>query len=207
VLRWLLPTFAWALPLLAVGNEIKWTEEVELHDGRVVQVKRRTELTASGFPAQRTGFAKHHELCYAPLGVYWRSKPEYRPETFDIIDGKVYVKVPVHSCVTCMLHDYPDNDALVMMWTGGGWSRVEEKDVRAPLRFNLLDKFYTGAATGLISLRRKKELDFTIYDSLKWSGRNNPYTPGICRKCQSVRSSTDANSEVFLPPAKAKCNW
>ena len=27
------------------GDDIRWTEEVRLHDGKVIQLKRRTELT------------------------------------------------------------------------------------------------------------------------------------------------------------------
>lgn len=205
-----------SLALLAspagASNEIKWTEEVLLHDGSVVQIKRRTELTNSGFPVQRRGFSKYHELCYPPLGVHWRSKPQYRPQSFDIIDKKAYVKVPVHACIECMLHDYPESDALVFVWSGEVWRKVDEKDAPPQLKFNLLSKSHhmgddTDDARGLITLAEKRKRDVNIYNSMKRTGRNTPYAPGACNKCRLSRASTDATAEVFVAGGNKKCEW
>jgi hypothetical protein len=201
------------LPSLAgcAGNEIKWTEEVLLHDGTVVQVKRRTEITATGFPTQTRGLRKFFELCYPPAGVYWKSKPEYPPEAFDIIQGKVYVRVPVNGCTTCMLHGYPEADALYLVWTDGVWKALPGNEAPAQLKFNLLAFDYGGDpakdARGLITLAEKKRRDGSIYVGMEASGRPGPHKPGACKKCRAVRVQTDQTADPFLPSDSKKCDW
>lgn len=55
---------------LGGSDHIRWTEEVKLSDGRVIQIQRHVELTASGFPVQNRGFDKYQEICYPPLGIH-----------------------------------------------------------------------------------------------------------------------------------------
>jgi hypothetical protein len=206
------------------SNEIKWTEEVKLHDGRVVQVKRRTELTESGFPVQRRGFRKYHELCYASMGIYWKSKPEYAPYVFDIVNGKAYVKVPVESCTTCMLQGYPAWDAAYFEWNDGAWKKVDENATLRALRFNLLSATHASGpyrnqrgevvpaetfdARGLIALAEKERRDASIYYSMKNTGRTGPgVAPGACERCKAEKVVTTMTSEVFLPSDSRACNW
>jgi hypothetical protein len=195
------------------SNEIKWTEEVRLHDGRVVQVKRRTELTESGFPVQKRGFPKYFELCYAPLKLYWKSKPEYPPQVFDIVEGKAYIKVPVTGCSECTLQGYPLVDALYFQWSGTAWTRVEENKALAQLRFNLLEAIYATNneqydARGLVTLSDKERRDASIYSSMKATSRTGPYAGGACEKCKKTWGTvkTDRSSEVLLSFQKA-CGW
>jgi|CXWL01.1.fsa_nt_gi hypothetical protein len=206
------------------SNEIKWTEEVRLHDGKIVQVKRRTELTESGFPTQNRGFHKYHELCFAPMGIYWKSKPEYRLYVFDIVDGKAYIKVPVQGCTTCMLQGYPAWDAAYFEWNNGAWKKVDENPTLRALRFNLLSATHAGGpyrnergevvpaetfdARGLIALADKERRDASIYHSMKNTGRTGPsVAPGACERCKAEKVETSMTSEVFLPSESRTCNW
>lgn len=197
----------------ASNNEIKWSEEVQLHDGSVVQVKRRTELSASGFPIQSRGFAKFHELCYAPMGVYWKSKPEYRITVFDIVDGKPTVKVPVQGCTTCMLQGYPAWDAVYFEWDRGAWRKVEENEKLRGLRFNLLSQSHIlddgkNDARGLITLAEKRRRDGSIYESMRVTGRTGPGLPiGECQKCKSEKVETSRTSDVLILSDMRECNW
>jgi len=219
--------FGGAIPLAGcTPTEIKWAEEVRLHDGRVVVVKRRTELTASGFPVQRRGFQKYHELCYEPMGVYWKSKPSYPPHVFDIVDGKVYIKVPVDHCETCMLQGYPPWDALYFEWDNGAWKKLDETPMLRTLRFNLLSSthasggsfYYEGKlvpaeaydARGLITLAEKERRDGSIYAFMQATGRTGPgVEPGACERCKNTwgRVQTTETPEVFLPSESKTCNW
>jgi len=195
------------------SDEIKWTEEVKLHDGRVIQVKRRTELTESGFPVQRRGFHKYHELCYEPMGIHWKSKPEYPLYVFDIIDGKAYIKVPVTGCAECMLQGYPAWDAAYFEWNDGSWKKVDETPALRALRFNLLNRSHLmddgqADARGLITLAEKNRRDGSIYDSMRATGRTGPGVGiGQCQKCKAVRVQTDRTSEVLLTSDRGSCKW
>ena len=194
------------------SNEIKWTEEVRLHDGTVVQVKRRVELGETGFPVQQRGMPKYFELCYPPLGAYWKSKPSYPPETFDIVEGKAYIKVPVRGCITCKLQGYPEADALYFQWDAGRWKKVEESDSLRKLRFNLLSAIYASNSDkadvrGLVTLTQKEQRDASAYGQMRLTGRTGPRDPGICAKCKGQRAGTTENAEVLLPSEARACNW
>ena len=193
--------------------DLKWTEEVKLHDGKIVQLKRRMELTTSGFPVQKRGRAIYHEFCYAPMGIYWRSKPEYMPELFDVVGGKAYAKVSLGGCSICMLHGYPETDALYFVWDAGSWKKIQYKDFPAQVRLNLLltakQANPEDDAHGLVTLADKEKLDVGLSYELKVRGAKGlnelPQRKGMCNKCRSINLSTDRTSDVFLPSDQKTC--
>jgi len=188
-------------------REIKWTEEVRLRDGTVVQVKRKTEMTKTGFPTQTRGFPLYHELCYPPLALHWKSKPEYRPYVFDIVEGKAYIKIRVAACIECNLQGYTKNDALYFAWDNGVWRKVEENDALKKLRFNLLSSPNgDGNDPGLVTLAEKEQRDHSIYGEMKASGRTGPGSGTVCQRCGTENIRTDRTSEVFLPAERTSCN-
>lgn len=195
------------------GDDIRWTEEVKLHDGKVIQLKRRTELTSSGFPVQKRGFNKYHEFCYAPMSIHWRSHPKYPPELFDIVNGKAYAKVSVGDCEVCKLHSYPDTDALYFVWEKDAWKKIDHNEFPAQLRLNLLtspiEVNAANDARGLISLAEKENRDATIYYSLKATGARGlnelPARKGMCNKCKAVNVMTTEIPDVFLENRTRDC--
>lgn len=206
------------IAVLATGcgaDEIKWTEEVKLHDGKIVQVKRRVELTASGFPVQKRGRPVYHELCYPPMGIYWKSKPEYRPENFDLVNGRAYVKVSLGGCSTCMLHGYPETDALYFVWASGTWKKIESDEFPAQLRLNLIQSPKQANpeddARGLLTLAAKEKFDIGLNYELRVLGakwlNELPSHKGMCSKCKGVKSETDRTQDVFLSSKSTRCDW
>lgn len=195
------------------GNEIKWTEEVRLQDGKVIQVKRRTELTSGGFPVQKRGFQKYHEVCYAPLNVYWKSKPEYRPETFEIVDGNAYMKVALGSFNTCGLHGYPETDALYYQWTGTEWKQIRHDEFPANARLNLLQSpignVAANDARGVVGQGEKESRDASVYYSLKITGARGlnemPPFKGICRQHKVEKPAPAKTTDIFLPSQSRSC--
>jgi len=203
-----------ALPACG-GEEIKWTEEVRLHDGKVVQVKRRTELTGSGFPVQGRGFHKYHELCYAPMAVYWKSRPEYLPEVFDVVDGKAYAKVSLgNDCARCMEHGFPETDALYFTWTGQAWQAIDHQQFPPGLRLNLLtspvERDRAKDARGLVSVADKEKRDASVYYSLRTTGAKGlnelPSRKGTCTKCKASGAAPLPPAEIFMPSASKTCD-
>jgi hypothetical protein len=209
---------ALAIPLAAAGApaEIKWTEEVRLHDGKVIQVKRRTELAPTGFPTAARGRPLYHELCYAPMGIHWKSNPAYEPELFDLVDGKAYVRVPLRGCSSCKLHDFPRTNSLYFMWESGKWSEIAAQAFPPQARFNLLSSTHwddDGAhdARGLVSLADKAERDGSIYQELKALGAKSTTERrghrDLCERCSRMNIRTNAPQEVLLPSNAAACKW
>jgi len=196
------------------GDDIRWTEEVRLQDGKVIQLKRRTELTSSGFPVQKRGFNKYHEFCYAPMNIYWKSHPKYTPELFDIVNGKAYAKVSVGDCEVCKLHGYPDTDALYFLWSERAWKKIDYKEFPAQMRLNLLmnpmGRNSAEDARGLVSLAEKENRDPSTSYSLKVTGARGlnelPARKGMCNKCKAVNVMTTEIPDVFLPSSRTSCD-
>lgn len=206
---------AWTGASLGAPTKIKWTEEVQLQDGRVIQLKRVEELGSSGFPVKRRGFRKSHEFCYAPMNIYWKSKPAYRPETFDIADGKAYAKVTLGDCFECRNHNYPETNAIYFLWAGNDWKQIDYAEYPKGLKLNLLmspsiDDDGSRDARGLVSLTEKGKRDFGILTSLKAQGvsglNESPFKKETCEKCKRERISGDPpSSQVFLPSDRKNC--
>jgi hypothetical protein len=119
------------------NDHIRWTEEVKLSDGKVIQIQRHVELTESGFPVQRKGFYKYHEICYPPMGIHWKSRPGYQPDIFDIVDGKAYMHVPVGAQHECEEQGKPSPNALYFVWEDGKWKRISREEFPAASQWNL----------------------------------------------------------------------
>jgi hypothetical protein len=197
-------------------TDIKWTEEVKLHDGKIIQVKRRVELSVAGFPIQKRGQYQYHEFCYAPMGIYWKSKPEYKPEAFDIVGERAYVRVPLAGCAACMLHGFPATNSIYFVWSGKQWSKVEETQVPEQLRFNLMvsthgDDDGSFDARGLVTLADKRKRDASVYyvmDRTKAKGLNErPQLRDMCAKCKGIDIRTGSTAEVFIPSKGRPCSW
>lgn len=197
------------------SRDIKWSEDVKLHDGTVIVVKRRIELGGAVSPAARRGHPRYHELCYAEKGIYWRSKPEYEPELFDIVAGKAYVRVPLRGCSSCMLHDFPGNNAVQFVWDGNTWVKIDRKDLPPSLRFNLLSAPYgddeSYDAKGHVTLLEKRTRDASIYSALERANvtgvNERPRTRDLCERCRNIQTSTDRTAGIFLPAKNSGCSW
>lgn len=206
-----------AVPTLGgcAPTEIDWNEEVKLRDGQIIVIKRHEELGRSGLPLAHRGSRKFWEFCYAPMNIHWRSKPDYFPEVFDIVDGKAYVRVSIGHCESCMLHGYPETNALYFIWDGGAWKKIGYKDFPAGLRYNMLNGTHydddgSRDVRGLVTVAQKEQLDGEIY----WLMRKKPEIVGrndtvafrdACKQCKTTRVQTDSTAEVFLPASHTDC--
>lgn len=198
-----------------------WDEEVKLHDGRVIVIKRREVNSGGGFPVSGMnprGITRSYEFCYPKMGLYWKSRggPRYQPEILDIVDGKAYVMVPISGSETCMFHDYPATNAIYFVWEGGVWKKISyeqfPKEIR---RTNLLQnpwkKKPEDDARGLVTIAQKEEkFDRGIYGAMRrTNGRiqNSTDYPSMRDACERHRGGVKTNRslEVFLPATPDLC--
>lgn len=205
----LLVILATALSVTAcAANEIKWTEEVKLSDGRVIQLQRKVELTESGFPVQERGLIKNYEMCYAPMNVRWKSGQGFRPDIFDIVDGKAYVHVPIYGCASCYLFGYPKTDAIYFVWNNGEWKQIKHEEFPAKSEWNLLMSLTAPAGhesddpRGVVTLKDKeqRQSDLRIEQQKKGWKRVNESGKGIgrCNACRNVTVHMTGTPEVLI---------
>lgn len=206
---------AFALSLAGVAltacasNDIRWTEEVKLSDGRVIELQRRVELTASGFPAQERGFVKYVEICYAPLKLRWRSLGAYVPDVLDIVDGKAYMHVPIGNCGECRALGYPDPNALHFVWENGAWKRIRHDEFPAASEWNLLRSFANRRPQedprGLITLQEKERREYSVRDEQRrfgWRRMHERYLwRDACKQCGAPKTNESFSTarEIFDP--------
>jgi hypothetical protein len=106
----------------------RWTEDVELHDGRIIQLDRRATQQSSGFPLGHRGLAVSWELCYMPSKIYWKSGGRFIPFQFEMIRDIAYVKVPLRDCSMCKISGFPKDSFLYFVFRDGGWQRVDASE-------------------------------------------------------------------------------
>ena len=199
------------------SNDIRWTEEVKLSDGRVIQIQRHVELTDSGFPAQKRGFDKYQEICYPPMNIHWKSKGGYQPDIFDIVDGKAYMHVPVTAAAECNEQGYPSTGALYFLWDHGQWRRIAHEEFPEASEWNLLMQTSRGSSEmdpkGLITIDDKtagKWTDSTLrYDKKRfgwWRVNESSARREGCRRWgPSTSDRASGTVELFVSDGKNGC--
>ena len=76
-------------------DEMRWKEEVRLHDDKAILIDRNSIRIKSGFPNSRRGPIIQQEIKYAPLDFFWSTPATEQPLSFDLIDGSAYfVTIP-----------------------------------------------------------------------------------------------------------------
>lgn len=203
------------------GEHIRWTEEVKLSDGRVIQIQRHVELAEPMGRLQDRGSIRYHEICYPPMGIHWKSRAGTLPDIFDIVDGKAYMHVPISSCFSCERNGYPSTNAIYFVWDTARWKRVTHEDFPAASEWNLLQQVTGGSSKnddpqGLISIADKTTgqwNDSTLrYEQTKfgWKRVSNSYSyRGGCEACRSVTNINYAKDqrpvETLIQDATPSC--
>jgi hypothetical protein len=224
----LMNCFAFFLPLfllagcVSIGESksaIEWTEDVKLSDGRIIQIKRKTELTRSGIPVQKRGLNKSHSYCYDQMQISWKTYGGFMPDIFDIVDGKAYLHLPIYGCFICEKYDYPDKNALYFTWENGKWKRIEEDDFPPQSRWNLLrhikGRTKQGDASGHLSWEEKRGRDIhLVYEQKRvgWKTISDRYLyENACEKCRGVRNRYFGDNKnylkIFIQQGKGTCQY
>ena len=148
--RGLLLAVASAAALGACGKSIdvaEWTEEVKLHDQRMVTVWRKARAYSGGFPNSRRGRDIDFELKYAPMNVEWKATLSNTfirtPMSFEIFDGVAYLVLYMGDRASCANRPKTDYAAQFLRWSDGHWVEVAQADFPVDKALmNLSDDFW-----------------------------------------------------------------
>ena len=110
----------------------QWTEEVKLHDGTMIKIKRKARRQSSGFPTAHRGPLIEQELLYKPLGIYWKNviaeDGRLDPLSFEVFDGFAYLTLSIESEELCNGKLPSDYSAQFLSWRNGEWKEVAATD-------------------------------------------------------------------------------
>lgn len=104
----------------------RWSEDVQLHDGRVIRVDRVAKAYRSGFPAARRGANIEYELSYEPLGVHWRGEAPGTLMSFEIFDGVPYLVLYADGRTVCPGAEEGRYKAVFLKWQSGQWQEISQ---------------------------------------------------------------------------------
>jgi hypothetical protein len=110
-------------------DEMRWREEVLLHDDKAIIIERSAVRIKSGFPDSRRGKILSQEIRYAPQGFVWSSPATEQPLSFDIIDGYLYfVAIPSQDpSIFCLEKKRGAYVALFYRWENGKLGEIEQR--------------------------------------------------------------------------------
>ncbi len=145
-------------------DETKWTEEVKLSDGRIIQVQRIARRHASGFPNAPRGADISNGLSYKPLGIFWRANAPANLMSFDIVAGVAYLAVYHAPHGFCQRKAAGQFKARFYRWEKGSWTEVEQSKYPTDVALVNLYRGYWGHDTsldaqGMVTWRQKSVRD------------------------------------------------
>lgn len=146
-------------------DEAIWTEEVKLHDGRMIQVWRRVTQQPSGFPVAPRGRELEVELKYPALGVHWKYNEGLRqPLSFEIFDGVPHLVLHTRERAWCQGKSPDALPAQFLVWKEGSWHEIPETSYPVNKgRVNLYIRYQGHGpeddAKGLITWQKKASRD------------------------------------------------
>jgi hypothetical protein len=110
-------------------DEAIWTEEVKLHDGKMIQVWRRATRQPSGFPVAPRGRELEVELRYEPSNVHWKGDGTRQPLSFEIFDGVPHLVLFVRERKWCEGKPSEEIPAEFFAWKLDGWQQIPKSSI------------------------------------------------------------------------------
>jgi hypothetical protein len=163
----------------------RWSEEVLLHDGKVIVVERQAKRRPSGFPDTRRGALLHESLRYPPLGVAWAIDDHTRVAmSFEVFGGVPHLVLWIGYREWCRNKDPERFTAEFFRWEGGRWVEMRQEEFPTQRALANLYSGYWGAsretdAKGLVTWGEKARKDGffadkpdTVHDWFTRSSRN-----------------------------------
>lgn len=118
------------LPLCACDwlqtDTAKWTEEVKLHDGRLIQLKREAARKSGGFPSADRGEVIYYSIEYPDMRLSWKGEWSRQPISFDIFDNTVHLAAFVMDGPGCANKAPTDFAAEFYKFKNGQWESVPQ---------------------------------------------------------------------------------
>ncbi len=154
-----------------------WKEEVALHDGQTMIVKRNVKRGGRREPGQSPN-AIYESLAFTPPNsrqtVVWENKKtedtgnsNFRPLLLDIVDSTPYLVTDALGCLSYNKWGRPNPPYIVFRYDGKAWQRITIQELPAQLTtpnliVNSADTVAAKADTNLISAATIKSLNSTL---------------------------------------------
>lgn len=160
IMRWLCGFALLLLTACKMTDVASWTEEVRLHDGRTVLVKRVARAKSIGFPEPR-GADIDNEFSYRPLNAHWRGQAPANLMSFEIFGGIPYLVVYDANCKNKQPGQFK---ASFLRWVNGRWEVINQAQYPATEGLMNLYAGYWGHsrtedASGLVTWEQKARED------------------------------------------------
>jgi len=140
-----------------------WTEQVMLHDRRMIEVRRRARAHHGGFPNARRGSDIDFELWYQPMDIHWKERRNLELISFEIFDGIPHIAaaIDLSACGDKPKFDYA---ARFFRLENPGWKEIPQASFPIDVALINLYRRYWGNSTdsdarGLITWRMKADRD------------------------------------------------
>jgi hypothetical protein len=146
-------------------DEMRWKEEVTLHDGTIIVVERSASSRSSGFPAASRGPVVKQEFHYSPMRLnFFISNTSEEPISFDIFEGRGYLITLRHGSEGfCRSKNPGTYVANFYRFDGNHVAPIDQKLVPIELMTKNLTDNYRGATSqsdpAFISWRDQAERD------------------------------------------------
>ncbi|MGH9959245.1 MAG: hypothetical protein ACREBC_19335, partial [Pyrinomonadaceae bacterium] len=148
----------------------EWTEEVQLHDGKVITLERRSTRGSARVLMDHRPLVANWELCYRPMNVYWKSNDPFQPSHFEISNGEAYVKVPMRGCESCAVMGNPENSTLYFVLREDQWQHIRADQFP--------DRRWQNLMMNRIWDARDKEGDIRGHFTVTTKWERDPHTEG-----------------------------
>lgn len=118
----------------------EWSEEVRLHDGKVIVVKMMATRGSNGFPDSRRGGYRGYEIQFPSPATTWveNNIAGMVPLAIDLKDGIPYVVVLIGHCNICNALGNPDPSLMIWKWSNGQWQRASYGELPKDARLNIM---------------------------------------------------------------------
>ena len=144
-------------------DEARWSEQVRLHDGRVVVLQRQSRAHVSGFPDSRRGGDIDYQIEFPARAIRWQGRAPYAPVSFEVFDGEAYLVL--HSATRAFCRHHPGAlKATFLHWDGSAWREIAQSQY--PLdqgRMNLYRNYWGRSSatdpSGLVTWETKAARD------------------------------------------------
>lgn len=178
--------------------EIRWKEEVRLHDGRVIMVERWAkrqwmgELGHRGLPLWSEIRAKNPNT---GAEISWYEDAGSDAYVFDFIGDKAYLAARVSFYQPCKKYHFPKRD-FVFFRFDGIWKQISLEEFPAPFDTNLLFNVWAAASANqmddnLITIEKKGDYIRSGWSLNQYSMRNVLEKPKFARAaCEEFAEST-----------------
>lgn len=140
---------------------ISWTEEVQLSDGTLIDIKRTMVREAVGEPGFH-GKVLEQKISYktATGEIVWPGKID--PLIFDLKDGRYYVVAVPRTGEECELYGRQDSPFVFYVFANSEWKTIDPKEFPDGFKKNLLWNAWKDNQPARVTIKEKESRDFSI---------------------------------------------